>query len=291
MAFMPHRVRWQLAAILLLAEGVLFMSSRDFGWLVAALGIAAFGTTLLGCVKLALQFDLELLPTIGRWGPRASSVVYRSTIALLHLIQPFARATGRLRGKFSSSITTRSTVENVAATRRQPRQLRIAARMMCGRSIARSFWGDESADPHEIRETLRADLQRSGVGRGLTVDSGWIQSRDMSVRIALWGWLDTRVLIEEHGSRRRLVRISTQLRQSSAILVWVVVLATFLACVAAADEPGLRFVGVLLAMIPAAVLATVVCAQIERSATAVEQITLTAMARCGLFPLSATPEN
>ena len=50
------------------------------------------------CVRYALASDIESLPTHRGHSRHASRAIYRLVIAWLHLLQPFARASGYLRG-------------------------------------------------------------------------------------------------------------------------------------------------------------------------------------------------
>jgi hypothetical protein len=50
------------------------------------------------CLLFGWQSDLRDVPAIGDHSPRRSRFVYRLLIAWLHLIHPFARLLGRLRG-------------------------------------------------------------------------------------------------------------------------------------------------------------------------------------------------
>jgi GT2 family glycosyltransferase len=98
---MPHRPEWQIGALLMVIAGAVALALSDN--LVAPLttmaaGIAGLATTLLKCAIYAHRSDIARLPPVGSCGPAISRLVYRSTIAWLHVVQPFARSYGYLRG-------------------------------------------------------------------------------------------------------------------------------------------------------------------------------------------------
>src|SRR5204863_3971539 len=110
--------------------------------LLVITGAAGWTTTVARCAAYARRTDLSGMPGVERFPTRLK---YRSLVLWLHLLQPVARAYGRLRGKWSPP-------EAVAAehTTRMPWKapvptLRDAARsalMVAGGSIEREFWSE-----------------------------------------------------------------------------------------------------------------------------------------------------
>ena len=100
LAFLPHTVRWQIVSAALIAAALLvgLVIGPAVGTPLAVIGIAGLAITVFQCVRYALASDIESLPNIGRHSRHASRAIYRVVIAWLHLLQPFARAAGYLRG-------------------------------------------------------------------------------------------------------------------------------------------------------------------------------------------------
>ena len=55
-------------------------------------------------------------------------------------------------------------------------------------------------------------LRTARFGRGVHVDDGWRSDRDISVGLGVWGWVDMRALVEDHGAGKCLCRVRLQLR-------------------------------------------------------------------------------
>ena len=100
LAFLPHTVGWQTPVSFVDRRGAAARLGHGptVGALLAAIGIAGLATTLVQCVGYALASDIDSLSNIGRHSRRSSRVIYRAMIVWLHLLQPFARAAGYLRG-------------------------------------------------------------------------------------------------------------------------------------------------------------------------------------------------
>src|SRR5204863_8480374 len=58
-------------------------------------------------------------------------------------------------------------------------------------------------------------LRGSRAVRSIEIDDGWSDDRDVSVLVGRWAWIDVRAMVEEHGSGKSLVRISTHLRPTT----------------------------------------------------------------------------
>src|SRR5262249_31164456 len=90
------------------------------------------------------------------------------------------------------------------------------------------------------------------------LDDGWHADRDLSVAVGHWGWLDLRLLVEEHARGQCLVRFGTRLRFSSAGVIQAAALAGLLALGSAAMTAGWPSI--------ARVVLTIVAATIVRAA-------------------------
>ena len=106
LAFLPHTVRWQIVSATFIAAAMLLGFAIGPGAArpaaaIGAVGLAGLAITVIQCIRYALASDIESLPDIGRHSRRASRAIYRLVIASLHVLQPFARAAGYLRGMLS----------------------------------------------------------------------------------------------------------------------------------------------------------------------------------------------
>ena len=63
-----------------------------------AAGVAGAAITLFKCAVYARRSDIDGLRPHPRYGAAMSRLIYRATIAWLHIVQPFARAYGHVRG-------------------------------------------------------------------------------------------------------------------------------------------------------------------------------------------------
>jgi cellulose synthase/poly-beta-1,6-N-acetylglucosamine synthase-like glycosyltransferase len=116
---------------------------------------------------------------------RLSRFKLRTTTALLHLLQPLARLTGRLR----SGLTF---WRYNAAGFTLPRQRKLAV------------WTEHWRDPNERLKSFEADLRKAGVyvRRGGDYDR-W----DLEVREGLLGFARLLMAVEDHGAGNQFVRI------------------------------------------------------------------------------------
>jgi hypothetical protein len=213
-AFMPHRVAWKLAAMSLVVIGALLgrTSHAEAGLLLTCVGALGLAVTVGRCVIFAFRSDVGSLPRVGRLPMVFSRWFYRATIAMLHLVQPFAQAAGRLRGLLAD--VSQPNVERAVARTTHPGLGDCVSVLFfaAGLDHERRFWGETGTDGQAVLAGLQAELRASRVARAIVVDDGWQMNRDISVRLGGWSWLDLRVLVEDHGAGRRLARVSIRLR-------------------------------------------------------------------------------
>jgi hypothetical protein len=116
---------------------------------------------------------------------RLSRFKLRTTTALLHLLQPLARLTGRLR-----SGLTFWRYNAAGFTLPWPRKLAV--------------WTEHWRDPNERLKSFEADLRKAGayVRRGGDYDR-W----DLEVREGLLGLARLLMAVEDHGAGNQFVRI------------------------------------------------------------------------------------
>jgi GT2 family glycosyltransferase/DNA-binding beta-propeller fold protein YncE len=224
-----HSATWIVLSSILVVIGAFGLAQpSQGGWLLAA-GAAGWFTTLARCVALARRTDLRKLRRL--WGLPASvsRVVSRATIAWLHVVQPLARMRGRLKGMWS--------LPHIAASSggsRQPWQASVpslgdarqSVRLMAGLVDQRAFWSESWLAHTSLLSELAAVLRASRPAQVVELDDGWRADRDVSVAVGRWGWLDLRVLVEEHAEGRCLVRVGTRYRFTPAGLAGALVLMT-----------------------------------------------------------------
>jgi O-antigen biosynthesis protein len=140
-------------------------------------------------------------PTPGR--PRRHEIALRILTAALHLLQPAARLAGRLAGGLT------------------PWRRRGEGRgMPTGRSY--EVWSERWQAPEEWLVELEATLRDAGVP---VMRAGEFDRHDLEVR---GGWLSrarVRMLAEEHGAGRQLVRFAVRPRVHAAGLIACVLVA------------------------------------------------------------------
>ena len=237
-----HSAAWIVLSTILIVMGAFELAQPFEGeWLLAA-GAAGWLTTLARCVALAQQSDLRRLPRL--WGlPFAvSRVVYRATIAWLHVVQPLARMRGRLKGMWSlpqivapsdgSAQPWQASVPSLGDARQ-------SVRLIAGLVDQRAFWSESWFAHTSMLSELAAVLRASRPAQVVELDDGWHADRDLSLAVGRWGWLDLRVLVEEHAEGRCLVRVGTRFRFRPAGLAGGLVLIAMatLGAVATIDWP------------------------------------------------------
>ena len=199
-AFLPHSVRWQvLSFVLTLAGlGVASASAATSGRrrCCSAPGIVGIAATIAKNVAYALRSDVDSLPGNRSW--------YRVVVAYLHFIQPFARLAGQIRGVLSPP---RSRCRSPARqTSRGPRpsfrEARRALLLLSGSVTEDRFWSETWTIADRVLTQLTDWLRRSRAVGIIEIDDGWSDDRDVSVLVGRWAWLDTRALVEDHGSGR-----------------------------------------------------------------------------------------
>ena len=216
MTYVPHLMEWQIGAVLLACAA---LASAWFGEsalaVVAGLaGIAGLAITTAKCVGYGWRTDVRGLPAIGPFRARASRVLYRTTIACLHLMQPIARGWGRLRGKLwppdigarraATGTRGRGAVERLETGR--------AIRLMCRGQDRMELWSERWVDRADLLTRITRGLETRAVGRAIDAHDTWQQERDLAVATGRWGWLDLRTLLEEHEEGRCLFRIGARHR-------------------------------------------------------------------------------
>ena len=217
LAFLPHTVRWQIASATLVAAALLVglvfgpEAARPAA-AIGAIGLAGLAVTVCQCIRYALASDIESLPGIGRCSRRTSRAVYRLTIAWLHLLQPFARARGYLRGVLSPP--TVAPPPAAREPRPSPVDLACALHLLGRGTIESRFWAERWVGAASLLTGMTDRLRSSPLTRSVDIEDGWPTPRDIRVPVWPFAWLDLLVLVENHGAGRSLIRIGHRLQPS-----------------------------------------------------------------------------
>ena len=244
---LPHTAEWQLAAVLLVLGGLLMLVSTGIGtFSVVAVGAGVLGalTTLVKCALYAWRSDIGGLPPIAGQRPAVSRLLYRATIAALHIVQPFARAYGYVRGTFRHPeyAATAAPVPR-SPRRRRRRRVRREIALLLGTPYQIRFWSEVWTHGDALLSRMVDRLRIVRFGRGIQVDDGWRPDRDISIAIGPWAWAHVQALVEDHGTGRCLFRVRIHVRPRGGVL-WP--LASAAAAVLLYGSP-------LLALAPAAI--------------------------------------
>ena len=238
-AFLPHSIRWQVMSFVLAMAG---------------LAVALRGRPRLGGGAPARHRPRSASrPRSPRTSPTrsdrrwtrcpGSKLWYRAAVAYLHFIQPIARLSrADPRRPFAAAKSSCRTPLRRPAVARGRRCARPGARFCCCPEPSRktASGANSGRPPSACCRGLTDWLRRSRAVRTIEIDDGWSDDRDLSIPVGRWAWLDARALVEDHGSGKSLLRVSTHLRPT--ILGVVGALALGLALfVAAAFGVALRW--------------------------------------------------
>jgi GT2 family glycosyltransferase/DNA-binding beta-propeller fold protein YncE len=234
--FLPHSAPWMTASSMALVIGLLALLTRfrfeALSFLIG--GASGWAITAGRCWIFALQSDLAGLPGAATRRTRAA---YRTTIAFLHLVQPIARAYGRLRGMWFpprhvapehvTRVPWKAPVPSLADAFR-------TALLLGGGTVQRTFWSERWVGHTALLAELAGMLRAARPALPVEVDDGWHPNRDLSVAVGHWGWLHLRALVEEHAGGKCLVRVGTRVGPSFLGAVKSVTLALLLVAVTSA---------------------------------------------------------
>jgi cellulose synthase/poly-beta-1,6-N-acetylglucosamine synthase-like glycosyltransferase/sugar lactone lactonase YvrE len=212
--FLPHLPAWWFTSTAFLILGAFAYAAGFRGLSATLLGLGVLGwlTTTGRCLVFAWRSDLSDVPTARTWASRQR---HRLLIAWMHFIQPFARFYGRVRGMLNPP----PVVEPERVTRfpwKAPlpklRDAVSTTALLLGTSTDESFWGERWTSHDAVLSEVAGLLRAARPARSVDIDDGWRADRDVSIAVGRWGWLDLRVLLEEHGGPKVLLRAATKLR-------------------------------------------------------------------------------
>jgi hypothetical protein len=162
------------------------------------------------CVRHAVDSDIRSLSPLPRLSLGQSRLVTRAMIAWLHVIQPLARARGRLRGILSSPEV------ELAHDHHGPvpewHQIAGVLSALATRCRSLTFWSESWLAREALLTRIVERLRSTRVATALEIDGPWELSRDISLQLGQWGRVDVQLLVEEHERGRVLVRIARRLR-------------------------------------------------------------------------------
>lgn len=230
-AFLPHSIRWQVLSFLTAVAGTAVAVTGQHTWaatLLLVTGLIGIAATIAKNLTYAFRSNVDSL--------RGSAAWYRLMVAYLHFIQPFARIRGQIQGilsppEFAPRASRRQTSHGPRPSLREARR---ALLLICGGVTEDRFWSETWTTTDRVLSQLTDWLQRSRAVRTLAVDEGWSVDRDISLLVSRWAWLDVRALVEEHGSGKSLLRVSTYLRPTSIGVASAIALAAALLIAASA---------------------------------------------------------
>jgi hypothetical protein len=91
---------------------------------------------------------------------------------------------------------------------------------LIGRGTVESlFWSERWISSTLLLTRMLERLRRFSITRKVEVDDGWQAGRDVRVAVGPFARLDVRVLIEDHGPGRHLIRFGRRLRPARLSLV------------------------------------------------------------------------
>ena len=239
---LPHSATWIVLSSIVLVLGAFELARPLEGaWLLVA-GAVGWFTTLARSVALARRSDIRRVAPLQGLPSPVSRIVCTATIALLHVVQPLARFRGRLKGIWSQpQMVTPSGVSPQPWKASIPSlgDARQSVRLIAGLVDRRAFWSESWFAHTSVLSELAAVLRASRPAQVVELDDGWHSDRDLSLAVGHWGWLDLRVLVEEHAEGRCLVRVGTRFRFGPEGLSGAVAVMAMagLGAVAAADWP------------------------------------------------------
>ena len=234
-AFLPHQVHWQAGAVASMLLGLAAAGATGSRWALALAAAGAVGLliTVARCLQYALASDIEALPAVGRCSRLVSRVVYRTVIAWLHFIQPFARAGGRLRGMLSPP---QAVPPDVKKSARAPfptlTDFGLGVRSLWRRGFEWRYWSEGPVSAESLLTALTDRLRGTPRTRNLEIDDGWQADRDVRVAVGPFVYLDLRMLVEQHDAGRCLVRVRQRLRLAPVSVIAVLAVAAWVAAIA-----------------------------------------------------------
>ena len=293
--YLPHTPAWMAISLSLLLVGNIGpLTGMDAAWLPLIAGILGLLTTLGRCVRYGWRSDLRDVSRGGMSSGQPRRWIFRALIAWLHVIQPLARARGRIRGLSQPAAVAPQHVTRHPWKRPMPTPGDIlwAARLLARSGAEQAFWSASWTAQTTLLTELVGVLRASRPPQRVEVDEGWHPDRDLSLGIGRWGWLHVQTLLEEHEGGASLFRVRARLRPSFVGTLRSLTLAVLLAAgVGASMALYTPPAGVVMAALASAAIAARVAWQATRAAAVLDRALTRVTTAAGLRPLPIPPES
>jgi hypothetical protein len=191
--------------------GVLALLSAFAPWLfLVPVGALVLRVVQVVRASAGAQLHPGLSP-LQRWKRRA-------LVAVLHLLQPLARAWGRLRGGLGPFRLVGMPAAERATSAEVPLQPGDAVR----RRVTLAYWGEAGQEKDAFLKRLMEKLQAA---RCVTApNSGW-EAWDLRIRHGLLAGATVLTAVEDHGGRKRLLRLRARLETPGWLVACLLILA------------------------------------------------------------------
>jgi O-antigen biosynthesis protein len=286
-SYAPHTPTWMLSALVLLLTGLALSTTIAAGWGAALIvaGLTGLATTATRCVQHALDSDIRSMAPRPGSSAAMSRFLTRAVIAWLHVVQPMARARGRLRGMMTSPEFEAAHDRSIPA----PTWASVAgvASFLAARGQALSFWSESWLSREELLTKTVDRLRSTRVATALEIDAAWHRVRDVSLQLGRWGRLDVQMLVEEHAQGRVLVRIARRLQVTPFFLALVTSLVALIAALASTVSSPWW----VMAMTAVAMLAIRAAWQTAATIALADGVVTRVMVDAGAIPLGAPAES
>lgn len=193
-SYVPLMPEWYLLLLLLLVLGVVGLMWPPLLWFAAAFG---------GGLALTLLQALE-----NGFATPGLSARQKLLVALLHVIQPLARLTGRVQYGIGPWRVAEGATFRVPI----PRQTKM--------------WFEHWGTPEQRLEAIESELHRSGV---VVERAGPFDPWDLHIMSGMAGGVRLSMAVEEHGAGRQLLRFRTRPRVNRAFALMTMGFAAFTA--------------------------------------------------------------
>jgi hypothetical protein len=94
-------------------------------------------------------------------------------------------------------------------------------------TIESRFWAERWIGAESLLTRMTGRLRSSPLTRTLELGDGWLTGRDIRVPVWPFAWLDLRVLVENHGAGRSLIRIAQRVQPAALSIAAVLVMAAW----------------------------------------------------------------
>ena len=238
LGYAPHTASWMITAVLLLITGAALLptTAAGFGAALALAGLLGVAATAVRALRLAWQTDIRTMATLPGKSVRTSRRRARLLIAWLHVVQPLARARGRLRGMLTSPEFELAHDHSVPTP--TPQHLAGVLSFLAARGQALTFWSEAWLSREALLTRMVDRLRSTRVATALEVDATWQRVRDVSLQLGRWGRFDVQMLVEEHAHGKVLVRIARRLRVTPFFVTLLIGLAGGIGVLAATGAEG-----------------------------------------------------